>query len=120
MHYVLVLEELMLRLRGSWERSEHLDTAEVDEALARFGASLISVVEARPGELRLLVAVPETTDWIVMGEAVARAVGLTAPRITFESALETPTKRGVAGPGHYCSCGGVDGDHADGCPRKSS
>ncbi|MFC9970889.1 hypothetical protein ACFVH6_08315 [Spirillospora sp. NPDC127200] len=115
-----MLEELMLRLRGPWERSEQLDTSEVDEALAPLGASLISVVEARPGELRLLLAVPEAADWTVMGETVARTVGMSAPRITFESALETPRKRGVAGRGYYCSCGGVDGDHADGCPRGTS
>lgn len=83
--------------------------------LAPFGAELIAVTGIEPGDVRVRIAVPETADLIAVGAAVADALALPAPRITFERG--TSAVRGVAGRGFYCSCGGVDGDHTEDCPR---
>ncbi|MGV9901965.1 hypothetical protein ACWDU8_05590 [Streptomyces sp. NPDC003388] len=108
-------EELVLRLRGTWQRPERFDTALIDAALAPFGAELVAVTGLEPGDVRLLVTVPETADLIAVGAAVADALALPSPRITFDRG--TPAARGIAGRGYYCSCGGVDGDHTEECPR---
>lgn len=111
-------EELTLRLRGTWLSTERPDTALVGAALAPFGAELVGVTGVGPGELRLLIALPEAADLIALGTAVGDTLGLPSPRITFER--ETSADRGIAGRGYYCSCGGVDGDHADGCPKATA
>jgi hypothetical protein len=113
-----VREELTLRLRGTWLSTERPDTALVGAALAPFGAELVGVTGVGPGELRLLIALPEAADLIALGTAVGDTLGLPSPRITFER--ETSADRGIAGRGYYCSCGGVDGDHADGCPKATA
>ncbi|MFI1566494.1 hypothetical protein ACH4ZX_26150 [Streptomyces sp. NPDC020490] len=111
-------EELILRLRGAWRHAERPDTALIAAALAPFGAELDGVIGVAPGDIRLPVAIPETADLIALGDAVANALALPSPRITFEQ--ETAAERGVAGRGYYCSCGGVDGDHTEQCPRAGT
>ncbi|WP_432045145.1 hypothetical protein [Streptomyces asiaticus] len=110
-------EELIVRLRGTWQQTEPPDPGLVGTALARFGADLVEVMPAEPGDLRMLIVVPETADLIAVGSAVADALGLPSPRITFERAVSEV--RGVAGRGYSCSCGGVDGDHTAECPRAA-
>jgi hypothetical protein len=105
----------VLRLRGAWRQAERPDIARVSAALAPLGADLVDVIGVEPGELRLLIRIPETADVIVIGEAVADVLALPSPKITFHQ--DSSSNRGAAGQGYYCSCGGVDGDHVEGCPR---
>ncbi|MEV5480067.1 MULTISPECIES: hypothetical protein [Streptomyces] len=111
-------EELILRLRGAWQPTEQPDAALIGAALAPFGAELDDVIGVDPGDIRLLVAIPETADLIAVGDAVAEALVLPSPRITFERGAAA--ERGVAGRGYYCSCGGVDSDHTEECPRAGT
>jgi hypothetical protein len=108
----------MLRLRGAWRQAERPDTTRVGAALAPLGAELLDVTGVEPGEIRLVIRTPDTADLIVVGEAVADALALPSPRITFHQ--DSSGNRGAAGQGYYCSCGGVDGDHAEGCPRAAT
>lgn len=108
----------MLRLRGPWEEAARPDIEVVNAALGPFGAALVAVDWDGPGELRLLVEADHDADLFALGAAVADALALPSPRIRFLH--EAPNTRGVAGPGYACSCGGVDGDHAQGCPRAAS
>lgn len=108
-------EQLILRLRGAWQQSEGPDTALISAALAPFDAELTAVKSLETGDIRLLIAVPDAADLIAVGTTVADALALPSPRITFER--EASTRRGVAGRGYYCSCGGVDGDHMKDCPE---
>lgn len=102
-----------MRLRGAWQHAERPDEALIGAALAPFGAELDGVLGVGPGDIRLLVAIPGTADLIAVGDAVADALALPSPRVTFER--ESTAERGVAGRGYYCSCGGVDGDHTEEC-----
>lgn len=111
-------EEITLRLRGSWERAVRPGTAELGAVLAPFGAELADVPVAEPGELELLIVMPETADLTAVGAAVADALALPSPRITFER--ENLVLRAAAGRGYYCACGGVDGDHLQGCPKAAT
>ncbi|WP_413098579.1 hypothetical protein [Streptomyces sp. Inha503] len=110
-------EELIVRLRGTWQQAEPLDGELVRAALAAFGADLVEVMPVGPGDLRVLIVVPETADLIALGSAVAGVLALESPRITFERAVSEV--RGIAGRGYSCSCGGVDGDHTAECPRAA-
>ncbi|MBD3010504.1 MULTISPECIES: hypothetical protein [unclassified Streptomyces] len=110
-------EELIVRLRGTWQQTEPPDRELVGTALARFGADLVAVMPVGPGDLRMLIVVPETADLIALGSAVAGVLALPSPRITFERAVSEV--RGIAGRGYSCSCGGVDGDHTAECPRAT-
>ncbi|RLV72000.1 hypothetical protein D3C57_145775 [Streptomyces rapamycinicus NRRL 5491] len=106
-----------MRLRGTWQQTEPPDRELVGTALAPFGADLVEVTQAGPGDLRVLIVVPETADLIAVGSAVAGALALPSPRITFERGISEV--RGIAGRGYSCSCGGVDGDHTPECPRAA-
>ncbi len=105
-------------MRGAWQHAERPDTALIGAVLAPFGAELDGTIGVDPGDIRLPVTIPGTTDLIALGDAVADALALPSPRITFER--ETAAVRGVAGRGYYCSCGGVDGDHTEQCPRAGT
>ncbi|MBE1535586.1 hypothetical protein [Actinomadura algeriensis] len=111
-------EELTLCLRGSWEEAARPDIGMVNAALGPFGAVLLAVSADEPGELRLLMAVNDDAALFAVGTAVAEVLALPSPRIRFLDD-DSPT-RGVAGPGYACSCGGVDGDHGQGCPAAAS
>ncbi|GAA3353329.1 hypothetical protein GCM10017744_006190 [Streptomyces antimycoticus] len=110
-------EELIVRLRGAWQQTGPPDSELVGTALAPFGADLVGVMAVAPGDLRMLIVVPETADLIAVGSAVAGVLALPSPRITFER--EISEVRGIAGRGYSCSCGGVDGDHTAECPRAA-
>lgn len=111
-------EELLVRLQGTWQWAERPDESRVAAALAPFDAELTEILGAGPGELRLLITLPASANLIAVGEAVADALALPSPRISYERDLNVP--RGAAGPGYYCTCGGVDGDHVEGCPRAGT
>ncbi|MEO3783718.1 hypothetical protein ABGB12_10330 [Actinocorallia sp. B10E7] len=106
-------EESTLRLQGSWGHAEPPDPTKVEAALAPFGVELAGAVEAGPGELRIPLLIPMTVDHLDVADAVVDALELPSPRIRFEHGSGV---RGIAGSGYHCSCGGVDGDHVDGCP----
>ncbi|MGW5698788.1 hypothetical protein ACWEWX_50905, partial [Streptomyces asiaticus] len=64
-------EELIVRLRGTWQQTEPPDPGLVGTALARFGADLVEVMPVEPGDLRMLIVVPETADLIAVGRRVS-------------------------------------------------